>query len=193
MADPITLTAISMAGSAGGGLLGAFGAMQKGSAEAGMYTYQSGVAQINKQIALQNADYSIQAGEVRAQESGMQTRAQIGEIKTVQSGKGLDVNSGSALTVRESESAIGAENTGVIRADAARKAYGYNVEAAGYEATSQMDLQAASQSKKAGIMGALGSILGGAASVSSKWMQAGQAGITSSTGGSNPPGSYYPA
>lgn len=184
MADPVTLSAIGIGASAGGSLLGAFGAQQKGAADAQMYSYQAGLSRINAQLAKQNADYAIASGEVKAQESGMQTRAQEGETKAIQSGSNLDVNSGSAASVRESEAEIGAQNTGIIRSNAARTAYGYNVEAAKDESQASMYDSAAAQSKKGGLLSAIGSLLGGGASVSSKWLQAGQAGVGSSPGGS---------
>lgn len=183
MADPVTLTALSIFSTAGGSALGAFGSMSKGNAEAGMYNYQAGLSQINATLAKQNASYALVSGEVKAQESGMATKGQIGDTKVVQSGSGLDVNSGSALDVRKSEHDIGAENAGIIRSNSARTAYGYEVEAAKDESQASAYQLAASQSKKAGLLGALGSLLGGASSVSSKWLQAGQAGVGSSPSG----------
>src|SRR5712691_9203333 len=93
-------------GAVGGGIK-AFGDASAASAQANMYQYQAGVAQINKNIQLQNADYARKAGEVEAQESGMATRFRVGEIKTAQAGKGLDVDSGSAVEVRESQVEVG--------------------------------------------------------------------------------------
>lgn len=171
MADPVTLAAISIGSSVIGGGLAAYGAQQKGTAESNMYTYQSGVAQLNKQIADQNAQYATAAGEVSAQTAGMRTRAQIGATKADQAASGIDVNKGSAVDTRVSEAEIGSANVATIRANAAREAYGYRVGGAQAEAQSGLDLYAAKTSRTAGNIGALSSILGTAGSVSSKWLQ----------------------
>lgn len=178
MADPITaMTAISLGASAGGAVLGAVGANYKGQAEANMYQYQAGVAQVNQQIALQNADYAIAVGESQAQASGMQSRAQIGETKAAQGAGGLDVNSGSNAAVRDSEEKIGEYNQAVIRSDAAKRAYGYKVEAMSQASQAELDRMAAKTSRTSGYINAVSSILGGASSVSSKWADASRLGI----------------
>src|SRR5882762_8001038 len=186
MADPATLATVGMGASAGGSLLQAFGAVSGGEAAGSMYTYKAGVAKLNAQIARQNADYSRATGEVEAQQSGMQTRYQIGQTEATQAKSGLDVNRGSAELVRESEAEVGRENEAIIRSNAARRAYGYEVEAVKDESESQLDTMAASQSRQAGYLSGLGSIISGAGSVSSKWLQ------YSSAFGGNPtsPGPY---
>jgi hypothetical protein len=160
-----------MGASAIGGIVGAVGAMQKGAGEAQMYNYQAGVAQMNQRIAQQNADYARQAGEVEAQQKAMQVRAQVGDIKARQAASGLDISSGSPLAVRTSAEEVGAENVALVRSDAAKKAYGYEVQGLSYGAESTLDQYAASRAKTAGMFEAAGSILGGAGNVSSKWFQ----------------------
>src|SRR5258708_25660908 len=64
--------------------------------EAGIYTFQAGVARLNKQIELQNADYSRFVGEVAAQEKGMETRATVANIEASQCPTGIDVHSGTS-------------------------------------------------------------------------------------------------
>lgn len=187
--DPVSLglgaTTIANVGagaSAAGGITSAIGAILGGNAQASTYKYQSGVALINKQIALQNADYSRKVGEVEAQQSGMKTAAQISSTKSIQSASGIDVNSGSHVGVRDSEEEIGQLDESIIRSNAAKKAYGYEVEASKDEAESKVLDSASSKSKMAGYLSAFGSVLGAAGSVSSKWLQASQVGIGSSTG-----------
>lgn len=150
-----------------------------------MYNYQAGVAQMNAQIAKQNADYATAAGEVTAQESGMQTRFKIGETVAQQGAGGLAVGSGSNARVVSGEQAIGQQDEAIIRSNAARQAYGYDVQAAQDTAQSQIDQFAASNAKTAGDISAFGSILGAAGSVSSKWLTAGQQGVFGG-GGGNP-------
>lgn len=175
MASPIAIAGMGL-GVVGAGV-SAFGSAQSGAAQQSMYQYQAGVAQINKQIAEQNASYAEASGEVQAQQEGMKTRAEIGQTRATQGASGVDVNRGSAVDVRASEAEIGAENQALTRSNAARVAYGYRVEGAQQEAQSTVDLMAGKQAKTAGDIGAYASLLGGASSVSSKWLQGKQVGL----------------
>lgn len=181
--DPVILTAISIGTTALGAGVSAFGSMKSGEAQAGMYNYQASIAKVNQQIAKQNADYALAAGEVEAQRSGMKTRAQIGETRAIQGASGLDVNTGSAARVRTSEAEIGLQDQALIRSNAARRAYGYEVEGEQQKSQASLYGMAAENASSAGKIGALSSILGGASSVSSKWLQASQIGVGSGGGG----------
>lgn len=162
--------------------LSIFGTLKAGSSAAASYKYKAGMALINKQLALQNADYARKIGEVQAGESGLKSRFQMGKILTGQSASGFDVNSGSAVGVRSSQQKIAQIDQGLIRANAARRAYGYDVEAAKDEAESGMNLRAASDVKSASKLTAITSLISGASSVADKWTQASQYGLGSSNG-----------
>lgn len=183
MADPVSLTAISLGASAAGAGVSAFGSLMSGNAQSSAYTYQASLARMNEQIAKQNASYETASGEVQAQESGMKTRFQEGQTKVAQGASNLDVNSGTSSLVRTSEQEIGYQDQAIIRSNAARRAYGYNVEASQDEAQAQVDTMAAKNSKSAGVIGALSSVLGGAASVSSKWSSASTSGVFGNNAG----------
>lgn len=176
MAGPATMAALSIGSSVAGGLLGAAGAKQSAQAESEMYQYKAGIALANKKIEEQNADYAFKVGEQEAGRFGIKTRQNIGSIRAAQSGSGLDVNTGSAVQVRESAHDLAAMDMATIRQNAARQAYGYKVKAweAGQEAT--LYGMAASKAKTAGNINVLSSLISGASSVSSKWMQAKQVG-----------------
>ena len=197
MADPATMATVGMGMSAAKGAVGAFGALREGEAGAAMYRYKSGMALVNRSLALQNADYTRKMGEVQAGESGLKSRFQMGKITTAQSASGVDINSGTAVGVRAGQQKIAQIDQSLIRANAARRAYGYDVEAAKDLTESQMDLRAADDVKSASRISALSSILGGASSVSDKWMQASQYGVYSgsSSGGQVglTTGDYYEA
>lgn len=175
--DPGTLAIASIGAGVIGGGIAAYGAYQKGKSEKAAYTYQAQVAQNNKTIADRNASYALARGETEAQIAGMKTRAQIGQTTAVQAASGLDVNSGSALDVRKSESEIGSFNEMVIRSDAAKQAYGYEVEGVNQQAQADVSTAAGKQASTAGDISALSSIVGGASSVSDKWMKYKTAGV----------------
>ena len=175
MAAPMAM--VGMGATALGGITGAVGSIFSGQAQSNMYTYQAGIAQMNAQIAKQNASYALAAGEVSAQQQGMKTRAEIGQTKATQGAGGLQVGSGSNVQVQKSEKEIGDENAALTRANAARQAYGFQVEAVQDTAQSQLDLMAAENAKTAGTIGAFSSLLGGGASVSSKWLEGSKQGF----------------
>jgi hypothetical protein len=172
MAAPV---ALGMA--AAGSIVSAYGNYEAGQAGAAQANYKSGVALMNQQIAQQNANYALYAGEVQAQQQGMKVRSQIAETRAEQGAGGLDVGSGSNVAVRTSEYNIGQQDISMIRSNAAKRAYGYEVEGVQYGAESTLDQYAAKQSKTAGTIAAIGSLLGGASSVSSKWTEGQKTGM----------------
>lgn len=167
----------TLIGAGVGAGLSAYGKYEEGEANAKMYEYKAAVAQINERIAKQNADYARYAGEVEAQSAGMKLRSELGTIKATQGASGLDVATGSAKAVRDSAFEVGQQNIAMIRSNAAKRAYGF--ELAAFQATSEGKLAqfAADQSRVAGAIGATSSIIGGATSVSSKWTQYKSAGL----------------
>lgn len=179
MTDPVTasIAGVSLVASALGSATSASGASFTGQAQANMYNYQAGVAQINQQIMAQNASWATEEGEVSAQQQGIKTQAQIGTTLAQQGAGGLDVASGSDARVRASELEIGEEDQALIRSNAAQKAYGFEVQGFQYAAQASADTASASNSLTAAQYNVASSLLSGASSVSSKWLQGSQAGI----------------
>lgn len=175
MVDPIsaTVAAVGVGATVAGGVTSAIGAKYAGDAKANMYDYQAGVAQLNKQIELQNADYSRKTGEVQASISGQRTAQTLGLIKSGQGASGIDVNSGTNVKVQEGQLKAGQFDESIIRSNAAKTAYGHEVQALSAETSSQLDKMGAETSRTAGNISAVGSILGTVGSVASKWYSAG--------------------
>lgn len=172
MADPFSLAVGTLGATAAGGILGAIGSTTSGDAQQQMYQYQAGVARMNAQLAKQDANYSLAAGEVEAEQSGMRTRAEIGATRA---GFGAgNVAGGSTNRVIQSETEIGQQNQGIIRANAAKRAYGFNVSSAADTAQAGAFTTAGQYAQEGGELGATQSIIGAAGSVSSKWLQMGQ-------------------
>lgn len=171
MADPITLATVAIVGQAAGGVTATAGALYSGFANAAMYKYQSGVAAVNEKIAKQNAEYSRSVGEFKAEQSGMKTRQQVGQTIAAQGGSGFRVGEGSAGKVVESEKMIGQSEQDVIRSNAAKAAYGHEVEAINFGAQSKLYSMASTTSKVAGSINATSSFLGGASGTADKWLQ----------------------
>lgn len=184
---------------------------QQSQYEANKSKYQAGVSDINKEIAKANATYSRDVGEVEAQQAGMKAHVEMGEMIAQQGASGLSVNSGSSAKVRESMIEIGKYTQDVIRSSAAKKAYGYEVEAVQYgaqadiyrytaeqhEAQAENAITASNMTKSSlGLMeqamsnvdtakniNIMGSLVGTAGSVANKWTEGSFTGLTSSISG----------
>lgn len=172
MADPVTagLAGASLISTIGGGLIGAEAAKQQYGAESSMYNYQAGVALQNQQLMRQNAGYALMQGEESAAQSGMATRAQIGQIRAAQGASGLDVDRGTAPAVVRSQRRIGDIEQQTIRSNAGLAAYGQDISAYQYGTQATLDKMAAANAKAAAPLAETASILGSAASVSNKWL-----------------------
>lgn len=179
---PSQIGGAGLGATAGGSIFSAFGSIASGSANQDMYDYQASIARLNQQIDLQNAEYSRQVGEQQAQQYGVKAAQQMGAIKTAQAASNLDVNSGSAVQVRASQGKLAQLDTDVIRSNAAKTAYNYEIQ--GTLAGAQADLYslAGADAMSAGFIGAGSSLLGGLGSVSSQWLQGQRVNLWGGTG-----------
>jgi hypothetical protein len=177
MTSPSQIGGIGLGATAGGSLLQAFGSLSSGISNKNMYDYQSGIAKLNQQIDLQNAEFASQQGEQQAQQFGLKAGQQMGQIKVAQASSGFDIRSGSALQVRQSQANINALDTDVIRSNAAKTAYGYETQATVAGAQSKLYSMAGTNALAAGAIGFGSSILGGVSSVSSEWLKGAQVGL----------------
>jgi len=184
MADPVTLgmAAVSIGSTIFGGIEGAKGAAQKADAQTAMYGYKAAVAQANQRVAAQNAQQAIQEGGVAGQFAGLQGAQQLGHMTTAQAASGLAVGGGSAALARAGQQAGIQTGEAMTAYDAARKAYGYQVQGMNFAGEAGLDIaggQFAQQAKGLDVA----SILGGTtSSVADKWMQYQKAGVFSGSG-----------
>lgn len=163
--------------SAIGGIFGMMGAEAQAQSQANMYNYQAEVAQRNAQIAQQNADYERQAGEVAAQQAGMKGKSQQAMVRAAFGATGIDVNSGTAAAVQESQGLMTEEDQALARSNADRRAYDYQVQQFQDLAQSNVDQMAASNALESGNISGISSLIGAFGSVSNKWAQFNQLGM----------------
>jgi hypothetical protein len=175
MADPVSLSLISLGATAAGGAVSAGGSIFGGQAQKKMETYQAGVAQANAVLAQQDANYALVSGNIESQQAGMRGRVQSAGIKTGIASGNIDTGSGSAARVASSQTAITQENEGIIEANAAKRAYGFQVKGAEDVAQAGADISAGKYDQQSGYLKAGGDILSTVGSVSSKWLQGGPA------------------
>lgn len=167
----MSFAAIGLGASALGAGVQAVGALQTASAQAAQLKYQAGVAQMNAQVAAAEAVRYQQEGAVQAQEVGLRY-AQTRGAQRAAYGAG-NISGVTPARVMASTTAVGQEQEAITRANAAYKTYGAQVQQASDVAQAGADLAGAAQAQTAGGISALGTVLGGVGSVSTKYAQLG--------------------
>ena len=151
---------LAMAGAA----VSAGGSIMSGIAQSNAANYQAQVARNNAQTAKQNATWSAEAGDAQALNKGLENRARIGAAKAAQGAGGVDVNTGSAASVRAGMDEVGFTDTETIRSNAARQTYGYLTQASNFEAQAKLDENSGDAAMASGFVGGLSSLLSGTSS-----------------------------
>ena len=139
----------------------ATGAKAAGTAAGESDLFNAAIANANAGIALRNANFTAGAGEAKAGISETQTEARVGATKANQGASGVEVNSGSNVQVRASEAEVGMLDALTIKSNAAKQAYGYQVEAVGETAKAKMLTAQAPLDVAAGNNKAQGTLLAG--------------------------------
>jgi hypothetical protein len=167
MADPVTIGLLATTVISTG--ISAAGAIGQGQATAASNKFQAQVAENNRIIADQNARYSVSAGQTRAQTEDLKTGAIVGAETAAQGASGLDLTTGSPVSVREGTRQMGRLSSLNIINNSNLTAYGYKTQAGNFGAQSQLDLASAANASAAGFLNAGSSLVGGASSFASKW------------------------
>jgi hypothetical protein len=148
-------------GTAGAGAK-AFGSFEGGEATQSASNYAAQVAANNAAIARQNANYAEEAGNSQASMVALKGAATSGKIKTGQAASGVNVNTGSAATVQQSQRVLSKLDTEQTLSNAELQAYGYRTQATNFEAQSGLDVAEGKQAMEGGEIGAGGDLLSGA-------------------------------
>lgn len=164
----------AVAGVVGAGV-SAVGMVQQGQATQKAETYKAQVAANNAIIAEQNARHAEEAGLAQAQATSLKGSANAGRIKAAQAASGLDINTGSAVDVQESDAEKSQLDTETVMSNAELQAYGYRSQGTGFDAQAGLNRAAADQAPVAAAFSASGGLLSSASSVGSKWSQSGSA------------------
>ena len=156
-----------------GGVVSGIGAMQQGQAQADAARYQAQVARNNEIIAEEQANATRQEGAIKAQMEDQKSAQLIGKQDAILGASGVDMESGSALAVRQSQAGLARLDALTVRSNAEKKAWGFDVEASNQRAQQQLDYMKASAAEDAGQLGMFSSILGGASSAAKSWSAGG--------------------
>lgn len=173
--------------SAGAGMLQGLATIMQGQSQQRMHAYQAGVARRNAQIMEQNADYELIQGGQEAVRYGLQARQQKGQIIAQQSASGLDIASGSAKLVQESQDKLTRMDFMQINQNAVKAAFDYKVQAYAQEEEAKLQEMAGRNAMTSGLFGGIigsqtasraasiqgtSSLISSAGSVADKWLQA---------------------
>lgn len=180
MADPVTigvLAATGMGATAVGGGIKAIGQIFTGRAQANLANYQAAVSDMNAKIKKQDANYTRAASEVEAEEVGLKTQDQIARTKEAFAAGNISLTSATPSRVIGSELAIGQQTEGIVRANAAKRAYGFQVGAAEDIAQAGVYRMSAKYDRTAAMVGAASTVLGTVGQLSGDYISAKAAGM----------------
>lgn len=121
-------------------------------------SYQAAIAEMNQDIANDNAVRALQRSQVEQQDQDAITLAMLGEQEAAQGASGLAFGSRSFRLTRKSAQELGRKDALNIRQAGELEAYDYKTQAANFGA-------AASANKASATNSLLGSFLGGTASL----------------------------
>lgn len=139
-------------------------------AQAAQYAYQAQVASNNAEIARQNERLAAQRGEAEATAVGLKNKAMMGQLFAEQAASGVDVNTGSAASVRQSAAVLNRLDALTIRSNASLEAFNFRTQADNYLAQGGLYSQAAASARRSKFGGVAGSLLTGASSVTGKYL-----------------------
>ena len=154
MNNPQQIAQLGLGATAAGAGLSAGGSISSGIAGSQQYTYQASIAKLNQQLDAQNEEFARQQGEQQAQQFGIKAGQQMGQIKASQASAGFDVTSGSNAQVRASQRTLNTLDTSIIRSNAAKTAYNYEVQGTIAGAQASMYSAASKNALLAGVIGA---------------------------------------
>lgn len=157
---------VAVAAAVIGAGLSAYGASEQADAQKKAANYQAQVEAENAKIALNARTDALQRGELEAQKAMRQQAQLIGTQRAALAASGVDVTQGSALDLLASTRFLGQEDVATIQSNAAREAWGYEIQAGNAGSASNFERWKASQSNptKAGIMAGASSLLSSASS-----------------------------
>lgn len=141
-------------------------ASEQASAQKESYDYQAAVNRNNAITAQRARADALRRGEIEAQKQMLQ-QSQLRQRQAAQlASNGLDLGTGSAVDLLATTDYLGKRDTSTIMSNAAREAWGYNVQASNYTANANLLQSSADNINPAatGAMTGVTSLLSSAAS-----------------------------
>jgi hypothetical protein len=159
---------IMMGATAISGGLSAYGQIQQGNAAMESARYQSAVQRNNAIMEENRATQERMKGDVEANQKRREIARLIGAQRAGVGASGVEM-SGSYLDVLSDSATQGALDVAMIRYNAETRARDYEFSASNLRAQSELTLAEGRSARQASRIGAFGTLLGTAASVSGMW------------------------
>lgn len=170
-----SLPSLATVATIGSSAVSALGSIAQSRASAASAGYNAKVQARNAEIATRNSQFAGAEGEANTAAASAKTRAALASTVADQGASGVDINSPSSVNTRESVAKIGTLNALNVRAEAARRAYGFQTESASDTAQSQLLRKQQKSDTTGGYLEAGANVLGGfgAASKYETWLNNG--------------------
>ncbi len=149
--------------------MSAYSASEQADASKKAANYQAQVAANNAKIAQYQRSSAIQQGEVDAQTAMRQQAQTLSAQRAALASNGVDLTEGSSQDLLATTKFLGAADVNTIQSNAARQAWGYDVQGMNASASGQLDKWKADNINPAGIgaMAGASSLLSSASSYAS--------------------------
>lgn len=128
-------------------------------------SYQAAIAEMNQNIANENAKRAVQRSQVEQQDQDATSLALLGEQEATQAASGLTLGSGSFRLARRSAQELARKDALNIRQAGELEAYDYKTQAANFGMQSQLASSQATGSLLGGFLGGASSLISGAAKI----------------------------
>lgn len=159
------IAAIAPVLSAVSAIAGAAGTVISGIAAKNAADYQNKVAQMNAQIARENADRAIERSQIEQQENDMLVRSQLGTQEALQGASGLSIAGGSQMLTRKAAAELGRRDSLNIRQGGELEAYSYKTQAVNQEAEGRLAKAKGQSALLGSFLSAGGSLLSNASAI----------------------------
>lgn len=146
--------------------ISAYSASQQADAQKKAANYNAQVATNNAIVANQQRSSALQQGDIEAQQAQLHQAQVLGAQRASLSANGVDLTQGSAQDLLTTTKFLGAQDVNTIQSNAARTAWGYQVQGANDAASSTLSKWQADNINPAaiGLMTGAGSLLTSAGS-----------------------------
>lgn len=160
---------VATAFTVGSTLIGAYSQYQQGQYQEDMGEYNAAIMRNNAMIQERQASDAITRGAKLEEQQRDKVRMMIGKQRANTAGSGLLVDSGTPGALTDQTAMFGEEDAQNIRVNAMNEAWGYKTGAANSRAQGAQYKSQGEAAASAGMFGAAGTLLSGAASVGAKY------------------------
>lgn len=160
---------LTLLGTIGSTVMGAYGQMQQGEAAAQAAEYNAKVGEMNATLAERRARDAIERGNEDERRKRAEVQQIMGRQKAAMAANGVDLTFGSPLDTIVDTAVLGELDALTIRSNTYREAYEHEVDATNRRAGAQLNRMEGASALQAGRIGAAGTVLTGFGQVAKQW------------------------